>query len=761
MRDVTARFSKTAFLLCLMGCLFWACDEQSTQPETTANTSATPMTLRLSPLTPAKRPDSVVLVRKSLRVDRAQLSFPGDSSALVTFTAPSDLGADTLHLEVWAGGFVVTNLRYVEQEKRLTFVNKSSTTIASWLVVRLDSVLALRPQTKRDSLTRPMLGLGILQGDTLFKTWTQQLPKGLSVETSNLAALRAVVDIPMELDKAIAQWAATMPRDQAVSQLKTWLKDSVITFTQYKAVLGIKDTAPPPPNDTAADSARILELKPLSAARMPDSATMTYADTLLGMFKPTISGTSATFTYNYSRIHKSVLRIKIWTAGIVTNTVHYQWLAGQYIHNPELADSNAIALWLLKRLDSILILTPTVDHRTTLHSVLGNALAQGDSSSVWKDWRSSLPEGLTAAQADTAAIKASIAKGILLDTTLARLQTTLSRASAIALLDSWRSTNEITAKQYYAALGLKEPPTLTINDLPSQLTLRVGEDTSVNFSAIASDNGIVKTTAPHDTLAPFTWTLSGTGSIRTLKIYPNKSLGGKDSLTIKVESGGTIEYRKIIITVIDSVSDAEGNKYHFRLMPDGKRWMTSNLYTRADSCAGGFLGYFENRTSDCKVYGGLYKWNIAMSLPDSCNFDNSCITNVQLPHQGLCPAGWHIASSMEWRQLFSKTMEAGSEDSTYNLRNTDTAWQIRYNYPSQGYHGSGKYGNFLVPTDQVHNGARALWIGTNYLLPNHLPSYPETTPAELHIDSDGSGSGIISTNFHGTWGMNSVRCLEN
>lgn len=760
MRDVTARFSKTAFLLCLMGCLFWACDEQSTQPETTANTSATPMTLRLSPLTPAKRPDSVVLVRKSLRVDRAQLSFPGDSSALVTFTAPSDLGADTLHLEVWAGGFVVTNLRYVEQEKRLTFVNKSSTTIASWLVVRLDSVLALRPQTKRDSLTRPMLGLGILQGDTLFKTWTQQLPKGLSVETSNLAALRAVVDIPMELDKAIAQWAATMPRDQAVSQLKTWLKDSVITFTQYKAVLGIKDTAPPPPNDTAADSARILELKPLSAARMPDSATMTYADTLLGMFKPTISGTSATFTYNYSRIHKSVLRIKIWTAGIVTNTVHYQWLAGQYIHNPELADSNAIALWLLKRLDSILILTPTVDHRTTLHSVLGNALAQGDSSSVWKDWRSSLPEGLTAAQADTAAIKASIAKGILLDTTLARLQTTLSRASAIALLDSWRSTNEITAKQYYAALGLKEPPTLTINDLPSQLTLRVGEDTSVNFSAIASDNGIVKTTAPHDTLAPFTWTLSGTGSIRTLKIYPNKSLGGKDSLTIKVESGGTIEYRKIIITVIDSVSDAEGNKYHFRLMPDGKRWMTSNLYTRADSsdtCAGGIF----DRTADCKTYGRLYRWSDAMALPATCIATEkdaypACASQITAQHRGLCPKGWHVASSSEWSDLFLKT--ADSDDSTYHLKSQIPSWPAAYSADTGYYNGSGKYGTFIVPTVYMSNYSQVRGPASGYNA--WLPEIGgEDQPFIKSLQFYGTGTHSQYNGFTPQYG--SLRCLED
>ncbi len=46
-----------------------------------------------------------------------------------------------------------------------------------------------------------------------------------------------------------------------------------------------------------------------------------------------------------------------------------------------------------------------------------------------------------------------------------------------------------------------------------------------------------------------------------------------------------------------------------------------------------------NSTSNCDIYGGLYQWNEMMEYVTS---EGS---------QGICPAGWHIPTNLEWCQL--------------------------------------------------------------------------------------------------------------
>jgi len=50
---------------------------------------------------------------------------------------------------------------------------------------------------------------------------------------------------------------------------------------------------------------------------------------------------------------------------------------------------------------------------------------------------------------------------------------------------------------------------------------------------------------------------------------------------------------------------------------------------------------------NCDKYGRLYDWSTAMSLPSSCN-ENSCSSQIQPKHRGICPSGWHIPSYDDW-----------------------------------------------------------------------------------------------------------------
>jgi uncharacterized protein (TIGR02145 family) len=61
---------------------------------------------------------------------------------------------------------------------------------------------------------------------------------------------------------------------------------------------------------------------------------------------------------------------------------------------------------------------------------------------------------------------------------------------------------------------------------------------------------------------------------------------------------------------------------------------------------------YDNDLVKCDTYGSLYDWATAMALPSSCN-SNNCSNQIQSPHRGICPDGWHIPSQAEWNTLSS------------------------------------------------------------------------------------------------------------
>jgi uncharacterized protein (TIGR02145 family) len=95
-------------------------------------------------------------------------------------------------------------------------------------------------------------------------------------------------------------------------------------------------------------------------------------------------------------------------------------------------------------------------------------------------------------------------------------------------------------------------------------------------------------------------------------------------------------------------------------------WMAENLnYAVAGSkCYGeGLIAYWDKDgnfiikelsdaevQANCDKYGRLYDWATAMGLPSSCNED-SCSSQIQSKHRGICPSGWHIPSDDDWDKL--------------------------------------------------------------------------------------------------------------
>ena len=50
---------------------------------------------------------------------------------------------------------------------------------------------------------------------------------------------------------------------------------------------------------------------------------------------------------------------------------------------------------------------------------------------------------------------------------------------------------------------------------------------------------------------------------------------------------------------------------------------------------------YDNDTTNCDKYGGLYQWAEMMQLPSECN-TKSCADLIKPNHQGICPNGWRL-----------------------------------------------------------------------------------------------------------------------
>jgi len=76
-------------------------------------------------------------------------------------------------------------------------------------------------------------------------------------------------------------------------------------------------------------------------------------------------------------------------------------------------------------------------------------------------------------------------------------------------------------------------------------------------------------------------------------------------------------------------------------------WLAKNL----NNAVAGSKCY-DNDPANCDKYGRLYDWATAMALPPGCN-ENSCSSQIQSKHRGICPSGWHIPSNDDWDVLMN------------------------------------------------------------------------------------------------------------
>jgi uncharacterized protein (TIGR02145 family) len=75
--------------------------------------------------------------------------------------------------------------------------------------------------------------------------------------------------------------------------------------------------------------------------------------------------------------------------------------------------------------------------------------------------------------------------------------------------------------------------------------------------------------------------------------------------------------------------------------------------TQGDASSGIFQKWcYDDSTVYCNTYGALYQWHTIMGFAQTCD-STDCSGQIETPHQGICPTGWHIPTDDEWTTLIN------------------------------------------------------------------------------------------------------------
>ena len=182
----------------------------------------------------------------------------------------------------------------------------------------------------------------------------------------------------------------------------------------------------------------------------------------------------------------------------------------------------------------------------------------------------------------------------------------------------------------------------------------------------------------------------------------SSSSGGDDdnssSSSVDGESSSSSSSSSVPSSSSLARSDKGNNISNYRTVVIGAQtWMAENL----DYTVEGSKCYADDPTM-CDKYGQLYDWATAMNLPSSCN-SNSCSSQIQSKHRGICPEGWHIPNGDDWNDLINQV--GGSSTAGKHLK-AQSGWP-----PSRDIENLDTYGFSALPGGYGNGGSFDLGDG--------------------------------------------------
>ena len=167
---------------------------------------------------------------------------------------------------------------------------------------------------------------------------------------------------------------------------------------------------------------------------------------------------------------------------------------------------------------------------------------------------------------------------------------------------------------------------------------------------------------------------------------------------------------------------------------------------------------YNNDSSDCDLYGGLYQWNEAMNYVETEGA------------QGICPDGWHIPTSNDWSSLVSYLSSSSNPqyqcdgNSTYIAKSLASAYGWTSNTTTCAV-GDNQSANNATGFNALPAGYRSYINGAFSSIGNYVTFWR----SEIYLSNNESAWHSPLLNYHTTFGTSawykangySVRCLKN
>ena len=217
-------------------------------------------------------------------------------------------------------------------------------------------------------------------------------------------------------------------------------------------------------------------------------------------------------------------------------------------------------------------------------------------------------------------------------------------------------------------------------------------------------------------------------------------------------------------------------------------WMAENLKYAFNDGVQSFC--YLDKKEYCDYLGRLYTWSGAMAMEPK--YDSTYNVKLTMPHQGICPDGWHVSTMEDWEDLVDYVdAHNGNESVAWNLM-SDEGWYFQdykgskpsFTVKSYDFNESSrnKFGFNLMSGVRYANGGYSgvgdsslTWVasedfqiehiyaaaGSPFLSYSYCYGY-DSYPYEYCIDASGNPTSSLEKRAPYQKGMGKpVRCVSN
>lgn len=188
--------------------------------------------------------------------------------------------------------------------------------------------------------------------------------------------------------------------------------------------------------------------------------------------------------------------------------------------------------------------------------------------------------------------------------------------------------------------------------------------------------------------------------------------------------------------------DERDQKIYKTIVIGNQVWMAENLnyaYLQPQGQSDSSSYCFNDIPENCDTFGRLYSWTAAMDSAGvfslsgkGCGLGVSC--SPSYPVRGVCPEGWHLPDSTEWRTL-------------YNFMN-NSSYAMQMKGVKKWVYATNAYGFSAIPMSNGRNYAE-FWSSTDDKKENYGAYYWRLDPDEADL---------LETDKENVF---SVRCVKN